>query len=197
MSKFALFACFGISGFFITALVCSQPNTGPTQKTQGPGKPLSAAEAVKQFKLAPGLRIELVAAEPLIQSPVAIAFDADGRLWVVEMPDYPNGPAKGQKPGGRIRILEDKKGDGTFAHVTTFAGELLFANGLLPWKNGVIVTAAPHIVNLQDPAGTGRATDQKVLFEGFAAQNPQLRVSHPILGLDGWIYCAMVCAVGR
>jgi putative membrane-bound dehydrogenase-like protein len=174
----------------VPAILWSQPSTGPTQKASGPGKPLAPADALKQFKIAQGLRIELVAAEPLVQSPVAIAFDAEGRLWVVEMPDYPNGPPKGQPPEGRIRILEDKKGDGFYDHATTFADGLLFANGLLPWKDGVIVTAAPHIVSLQDPTGTGQATKKEVLFEGFAAENPQLRVSHPILGLDGWVYVA-------
>lgn len=174
---------------FLGAWAYTQPPVLP-QKGAGPGKPLEPAEAVKHFKLAPGLRIELVAAEPLVQSPVAIAFDADGRLWVVEMPDYPNGPPKGQPPEGRIKILEDKDGDGVYDHATVFASELLFANGILPWKDGVIVTAAPHILNLQDPKRTGHWTKKEVLFEGFATQNPQLRVSHPVLGLDGWVYCA-------
>src|SRR5262249_27379010 len=75
------------------------------QISGGPGKPLSTAEAQKLFKLPPGLRIELVAAEPQIESPVAMAFAPDGKLWVVEMKDYPNGPAKGQPPEGRIKIL--------------------------------------------------------------------------------------------
>jgi putative membrane-bound dehydrogenase-like protein len=174
----------------LVAYLQSQPGAAPRQEASGPGKPLTPAEALAHFKIAPGLRIELVAAEPLVQSPVAIAFDANGRLWVVEMPDYPNGPGKGQPPEGRIRILEDTKGDGAFDQATTFASGLLFANGLLPWRDGVIVTAAPHIVSLQDPNRTGQATKKEVLFEGFATQNPQLRVSHPILGLDGWVYVA-------
>ncbi len=159
-------------------------------KAGGPGKPLSPPEALKQFRLDPGLRIELVAAEPTIQSPVAMAFDPQGRIWVVEMQDYPNGPAKGEKPRGRIRILEDKDGDGYYESATTFADNLLFANGLLLWKDGAIVTMAPHIVHLRDTDGDGKADKTEVLYEGFAAQNPQLRVSHPILGLDGWVYCA-------
>src|SRR4029079_7256226 len=102
----------------------------------------------------------------------------------------PNGPALGKIPEGRIRILEDKDGDGVFETASTFADGLLFANGLLPWKDGVIVTAAPHIVLLRDTDGDGKADTREVLFEGFATQNPQLRVSHPILGLDGWVYVA-------
>lgn len=142
------------------------------------------------FQLDPGLKAELVAAEPQVQSPVAMAFDEDGRLFVVEMLDYPNGPKPGDPPAGRIRRLEDRDGDGRFEHAETFADGLLFANGLLPWKGGLIVTAAPHILYLKDNDGDGRADERIVLWEGFAEENPQLRVSHPILGLDGWVYVA-------
>ncbi len=150
--------------------------------------PPSPAEIQKRIRLEPGLRIELVAAEPQIESPVAMAFDEDGKLWVVEMLDYPHGPAKGRPPDGRIKVLEDRDGDGRFEHAQVFADQLLFANGLLPWKGGVIVTAAPHILYLKDTDGDGKADLREVWFEGFATANPQLRVSHPLLGLDGWVY---------
>ncbi len=159
-------------------------------KAGGPGEPKTPAEAQKSFKLDPGLRIELVASEPTVQSPVAMAFDPKGRIWVVEMGDYPNGPKPGEPPAGRIRILEDKNGDGVFETATTFADQLLFANGLLHWKDGVIVTQAPNIVWLRDTDGDGVADKREILYEGFATQNPQLRVSHPILGLDGMVYVA-------
>jgi putative membrane-bound dehydrogenase-like protein len=160
------------------------------QKTDDFKPPLSPQQARAAFRVSPGLRVELVAAEPDIESPVAVAFDEDGRLWVVEMRDYPNGPVPGQPPEGRIRVLEDRDGDGRYERNTVFAEQLLFANGLLPWKDGVIVTAAPHILFLQDTDGDGKADKREVLYEGFAALNPQLRVSHPVLGLDGWVYVA-------
>jgi putative membrane-bound dehydrogenase-like protein len=166
-----------------------QPPALP-QKGSGPGKPLSAQEAQKLFKLDDGLRIELVACEPQVESPVAMQFDPDGRLWVVEMRDYPNGPAKGEKPAGRIRILEDKDGDGFFETSNIWADNLLFANGLLLWKDGAIVTMAPKITHLRDTKGTGKVDTENILYTGFAEQNPQLRVSHPNFGPDGWIYCA-------
>ena len=174
--------------FFVISL--TTVGQEPPQKGAGPGKPLSPQEAQKLFKIDDGLRIELVACEPQIESPVAMQFDPDGRLWVVEMRDYPNGPGKGEKPAGRIRILEDKDGDGFFETSTIWADNLLFANGLLLWKDGAIVTKAPHVVHLRDTKGAGKADKSDVWYEGFAEQNPQLRVSHPILGLDGWIYCA-------
>ena len=154
------------------------------------GPPLDPEQARAALRVEPGLRVELVAAEPEIQSPVAMAFDERGRLWVVEMLDYPNGPAPGGRPEGRIKILEDRDGDGRFEHADVFADGLLFANGLLPWKGGAIVTAAPHVLYLHDDDGDGKADRREVLFEGFAAENPQLRVSHPVLGVDGWIYVA-------
>ncbi len=162
----------------------------PADKPAPVRGPLSPEQALKEFRITPGLRIELVAADPDVQSPVAMAFDEDGRLWVVEMPDYPNGPPKGQPPGGRVRILEDKDGSGRYRHAAVFADRLLFANGLLRWRDGAVVTAAPQILFLRDTAGQGRADKREVLFEGFAAENPQLRVSHPILGLDNGVYVA-------
>lgn len=169
----------------LTASVSAQePRAG------GPGKPLAPEEARKAFHLPPGLTIELVACEPQIESPVAMQFDPSGRLWVVEMRDYPNGPPPGKPGAGRIRILEDRDGDGFYERSTIFADNLLFANGLLLWKDGVIVTAAPDISWIRDTDSDGKADKTEVLYKGFAALNPQLRVSHPILGLDGYVYVA-------
>src|SRR5438128_2066029 len=107
--------------------------------------PLSPVESQRQFVLPKGLKIELVAAEPDVQSPVALAFDQDGRMFVVEMLDYPNGPAPGASPEGRIRVLEDRDGTGRFHATSVFAEKLLFANGVMPWRDGLLVTSAPRI----------------------------------------------------
>jgi putative membrane-bound dehydrogenase-like protein len=157
----------------------------PTRKA-----PWSPEQARAAFKVAPGLKVELVASEPQIESPVAMAFDEDGRLFVVEMLDYPNGPAKGQPPEGRIKVLEDRDGDGFYESSHVYADKLLYANGVLPWKDGPIVTVAPRIMHLRDTDHDGVADQRDVLFEGFSTQNPQLRVSFPTLGPDGWIYVA-------
>ncbi len=137
-----------------------------------------------------GLKIELVAAEPDVQSPVAMAFDENGRMFVVEMLDYPNGPASGSPPEGRIRLLEDRDGTGHYRASAVFADKLLFANGVMPWRDGLIVTSAPRIVWLRDTQNVGRADQSVPLYDGFAAGNPQLRVSHPLLGLDNGVYVA-------
>ena len=108
--------------------------------------PLTPDQELATFQLAePDLRVELVAAEPAVISPVAIAFDARGRLFVAEMIDYPLAPE-----GGQIRCLEDHDEDGRFETATVFASKLPFPNGVLPWNGGVLVTAAPDILFLKD-----------------------------------------------
>ncbi|HLH27796.1 MAG TPA: hypothetical protein VKW77_02705, partial [Acidimicrobiales bacterium] len=79
--------------------------------------PLTPDQALAEFRVRPGLRVELVAAEPEVQSPVAAAFDEKGRLFVVEMLDYPDYD-KSKPPQGRIKMLEDKDGDGRYETAT-------------------------------------------------------------------------------
>lgn len=151
--------------------------------------PLTPQEELGTFRIDAGLRMELVACDPQIESPVAMSFDERGRLFVVEMIDYPIAEP-GKSPQGRIKILEDKDGDGFYETSTAFAEGLLMANGVMPWKGGVLVTCAPHIIFLKDSKGDGKADQREALFEGFTAGNPQLRVSHPNFGLDNWITVA-------
>ena len=94
------------------------------------------------------------------------------------------------KPGGRVRVLEDTDGDGRYDKSTIFAEGLSFPNGILVWRDGVIVTAAPEIVFLKDTDGDGKADVRQVLFSGFLAGNQQLRVNGLRWGLDNWVYCA-------
>ncbi len=119
--------------------------------------PLEPKDSLRHFQLDPGLKIELAAAEPEVVDPVAIRFDEHGRMWVVEMRDYPHGPAEGEAPLSRIRVLEDRDGDGYFETATTFADKLLFATGVQPWKGGAIVTLAGRVAYMKDTDGDGRA----------------------------------------
>jgi putative membrane-bound dehydrogenase-like protein len=151
--------------------------------------PLTPRQALAAFQLEPGLSIELVAAEPDVESPVALAFDDRGRLFVAENRGYPTGPGTGEPPAGRIVLLEDLDGDGYFERRTHFAQGLSYPNGLMPWNGGLIVTCAPEILYLKDTDGDGQADLREVLFTGFStAGSTQLRVSHPVLGIDNWVY---------
>jgi putative membrane-bound dehydrogenase-like protein len=148
--------------------------------------PLSPDRELATFHLAdPDLRVELVAAEPDVISPVAIAFDTAGRMFVAEMMDYPLGPE-----GGQIRCLEDRNGHGRFEAATVFASKLPYPNGVLPWNGGVLVTAAPDILFLKDNDGDNRADERRVILTGFGKGNQQLRVNGLMWGLDNWVYGA-------
>jgi putative membrane-bound dehydrogenase-like protein len=156
-------------------------------RAQGPGQPpRPPSEEQAAFALAdPALTIELVASEPEVASPVAIAWDEEGRLFVAEMLDYPTATTS-----GRIRMLEDRDDDGRYERATVFADGLPFPNGVLPCYGGVLVTAAPNIWFLRDTDGDGRADERRVVLTGFGEGNTQLRVNGLTWGLDNKIYVA-------
>ena len=152
-------------------------------------EPLSPEESLRTFQLGDErLQIELVAAEPMVVDPVAVQFDASGALWVVEMGDYPHGPAAGEAPKSRIKLLRDGDGDGRYESAKVFADQLLFVPELQPWQGGVIVTMAGEVAVLRDTDGDDRVDGRETWYGGFAQENSQLRANHPRLGLDGWIY---------
>lgn len=151
--------------------------------------PLAPDRAIESMELERGLRIDLVAAEPLVVAPVAVAFDLHGRMFVVENRGYPIGPEPGEPPQGRIALLEDVDGDGKFDKRIEFAENLSFPNGILPWRDGAIVTCSPDILFLRDTDGDGKSDSREVIFTGFGTDgSTQLRASHPTLAPDGWIY---------
>jgi putative membrane-bound dehydrogenase-like protein len=153
-------------------------------------KPLTPAAALRTLKTKPGLAIELVASEPLVRSPVAIDWGADGRLWVCEMFDYPTGLDGKWKPGGRIKVLTDSDGDGRYDKADIFLDGLPFPTGVTTWKKGALICAAPDILYAVDTDGDGRADKIEKLFSGFATDNYQARVNSLTPGLDGWFYGA-------
>jgi putative membrane-bound dehydrogenase-like protein len=166
---------------FLVFLFATASGAEPPQA--GPRSP--AAEQAAFAVADPALTIELVAAEPDVASPVAIAWDEDGRLYVAEMIDYPVAPAS-----GRIRRLEDRDGDGRYEHATVFADGLAFPNGVLPCFGGVLVTAAPNIWFFRDHDGDGRADEKTIVLTGFGEGNTQLRVNGLAFGLDNMFYVA-------
>jgi putative membrane-bound dehydrogenase-like protein len=152
-----------------------------------PGPPYSPREALKTLQAEPGFHAELFAAEPDIVSPVAMEFDENGRLYVVEDPGYPLNVAG---KVGRIKLLEDTNGDGRPDRVTIFADQLVMPTGVMRWKKGILVTDAPNVWYFEDTDGDGRADVRRVVLTGFAFSNPQHTVNNPVYGLDNWIYLA-------
>ena len=139
------------------------PRTSPT-----PPEKAAATCAVR-----PGFHLELMAAEPLIVDPVAIAFDEDGRLYVVEMRDYSE---RRDEKLGRVKLLEDTDGDGRFDRATVFAEGLPWPTGITCWDGGVFVLASPEMLYFKDMDGDGKADVHALIFTGFGNLAEKLNV---------------------
>ena len=151
------------------------------------------ANAAATFQVKKGFRLELVAAEPLVNSPVTMAFDEHGRLFVVEMIDYSE--RRDETPhAGRIRLLEDTDGDGKFDKSTVFADNLPWPTAVICCGGGIFVGATPDILWLKDTNGDGKADERKVVFTGFGSGAARLNVQALInslnWGLDNRIHGA-------
>ena len=177
---------------FRAAAFEAQPTTRPvtahTNIVPGPSTP--PQESVAKMRFSGAFTAELMVAEPFIVSPVAMAFGPDGKLWVIEMTEYPLGKHGIMDPSGRVVYLESTHNDGKYDKATIFAENLNFPNGIMPWRKGVIVTSAPDILYLEDTTGSGKADKKEVLYTGFTQGNPQLRINCPTYGLDNWVYLA-------
>jgi len=170
-------------------------------KVPGPA-PKSPQDSLKALHVKPGFEAMLVAAEPLVQDPVFIDWDAKGRMWVVEMGDYPFAPGEKTKDGGvgqdkvshlqtgRVKILEDTNGDGIYDKSTLFLDGLKHPTGLAPWKNGVFIANIPDIFYAEDTDGDGKCDKRETWYTGFTAGNPQHLVNGFCWGLDAWLYGA-------
>jgi mono/diheme cytochrome c family protein/glucose/arabinose dehydrogenase len=162
---------------------------------------LSVDEALKSFKLAPGLKLECVASEPLVEDPVAARFDQDGRLWVVEMRNYmPDNDGKGEEEAiGRVVILRDFDGDGKFDKSTIFADKLLMPRAVMPVAGGALIGAPPNLWFCRDTNGDDKMDEQVLVTTDYGVAvdpsrpelaNPERAPNAPTWNLDNWIYSA-------
>lgn len=147
----------------------------------------SPEEALKTFELKDGFEMEVFATEPHVMDPIDLVFDENGNMYVVEMGDYPYKPAS-DRGKGKIKLLKDTDGDGRIDETITFADGLADATSVLPWKGGLLVTAAPDILFLRDTTGDGRADLREVLFTGFFENNSEAQITNLRYGVDNWIY---------
>ena len=125
-------------------------------------------EAVAALVARAGFRVELVAAEPLVEDPVAMAFDENGRVYVCEMPEYNQYANTRYRGRGRVRCLEDTDGNGVFDRSRIFADGIASPTAVACWKGGVFVGSVPHILYLKDTDGDGTADLRRPVFSGFA-----------------------------
>jgi putative membrane-bound dehydrogenase-like protein len=127
--------------------------------------PVAARDALDTFQLRAGFRLEQVAVEPLVIDPIAFAFDADGRLFVVEMTDYNR-----QGRHGQIRRLVDSDGDGRFDKATVFAKELRWPSAIHCYGGGVLVGSVPDLLFFKDTNDDGVADEKKVVLTGWGSR---------------------------
>ena len=156
---------------------------------QGQDKPLTPEESLAQIRLDGAYEAQLVAAEPLVLDPVEVTWDAQGRMFVAEMRDYPLGPPKAGEPWmSRISRLIDDNGDGRMDRSLVFADHLDNVQGLLPYDGGLIATTRTQILFLKDSDGDGKADINRPLIKGFNPRHSQLQVSAPRWGPDGCVH---------
>lgn len=158
-----------------------------------PSPVLSPAEALKSFKLQPGFRIELVADDSLVHDPVAIAFDADGRIWVAEMSGYmQNYEGIGEdQPVGNIAVLEDTDGDGKMDKRTVFLDKLVMPRAVSLVRGGVLVAEPPNLWFCRDTDGDLKCDEKISIATDYGdTNNPEHTANGLIWALDNYIYSA-------
>src|SRR5437870_3170582 len=190
MNRFHCLFLLAISQFSASYMTLAAEGEKPAA---APARVLSeqAREALASFRLKQGFRIELVAAEPLVASPVAMAFDENGRLFVVEMRDYPD---RRDQRLGQIRLLEDTDGDGVFDSGKTYGEDLAWPSAVACYGGGVFVAATPEIIYFQDSQHDGVADVRRVVFNGFGGGTSKFTVDALLnnfnWGLDNRIHGA-------
>ena len=177
------------------------------------GQGFSPRDAVARMKVADGLRVRLVASEPLVRQPVAISFDDRGRLWVLQYLQYPNPaglkavevdrylrtkydrkpepPPRGPRGQDRLTILSDTDGDGVMDSAKDFVGNLNLATGFAHGYGGVFVLQAPYLLFYPDLNGDDVPDgDPEVLLDGFGMEDSHALANSLTWGPDGWLYGA-------
>jgi mono/diheme cytochrome c family protein/glucose/arabinose dehydrogenase len=154
---------------------------------------LEPEETAKTFKIAPGFRIELVAAAPMIKDPVFAEFDLKGRLWVCEFQSYMMDAAgsNGDDPISRVQVLEDTDGDGRMDKATTFLDEVINPRSLSIVEGGALVALGDgNLVFCEDTDGDLVADKRTPLIEyaGAAPRNIEHAENGLHYAIDNWMY---------
>ena len=159
-----------------------------------PVLPLYPADQVKTFKLPPGYSLTPILTEPAIEQPAAIAFDGNGRLFVLELRTYMlTADSDGElDPASRISRWEDTDGDGIYETGTAFVDSLIFPRFVLPYGEDCILTMesdADNIYKYTDTTGDGKA-DKKELFTTNYGRSGNVEHQQAFLywGMDNWLY---------
>ena len=164
----------------------TKPPLIPHAQDRPPNDPRDPQTAAKMMTVPEGFTVEVVAAEPDIVNPVAMAIDERGRFWITESFEYPRRePGVGQD---RVKILEDTDGDGKADKFTVFLEGLNIPSGIAVGHGGVWVANSPDILFVQDTDGDGKADHQEVVVTGFGRTDTHELPNSLTWGPDGWLY---------
>jgi mono/diheme cytochrome c family protein/glucose/arabinose dehydrogenase len=156
--------------------------------------PLAPIDALKTFSMPPGYRVELVASEPLVQEPVAIDWDPDGRLWVVEMPGFMADitGSNERDPIGRVVVLQDRDRDGRMDTRTVFADGLVLARSVKVLDRGVLVAEPPNVWLMRDTNGDLKADVKELVTDRYGRRetDPENNANGFDWGLDNVMHTA-------
>ena len=189
-----LVATAGAAGYGSQSSPVDRPWPPGVQKVGPESPPLSPDAALKTFYMPPGYRVELVAAEPLIQEPVAIDWDLSGRLWAVEMPGFMANITGSNEydPIGRVVVLEDVNGDGRMDKRTIFADGLVLARSIKVLDRGVLVAEPPNVWLMRDTNGDLRMDTKELVTDRYGRRetDPQNNANGFDWSLDNRMYTA-------
>jgi len=174
-----------------TFLSCINQQTINEEIGPSPGR--SPAEELSTFELLQGLKIQLVACEPMVQDPVVITFDPDGRLWVVEMRGFmPDIDGKGEKePVGRISVLEDIDGDGQMDVSKIYIDSLIMPRAIALVPGGALVAENECLWLTQDLDGDLQSDTKTLLDSAYAGgKSPEHSGNGLLRNIDNWYYNA-------
>lgn len=153
---------------------------------------LSAEESMKTIAVPPGYRVELVAKEPVVMDPILMDFDADGRMFVLEMPGFALDKAMSdsREPICRLVVIEDTNNDGQMDKRTVFADGLILPRAIKAVDGGILVGEPPNLWLMKDTNGDLKADTKDLVANSYGTRerNIEHNANSLIWGLDNWIY---------
>ncbi len=186
MAKRIVILVLGLTSLFFTS-------TTIYSKYEEPSPVLTPAEEMATFQVEPGMKVQLVAAEPMVQEPVVITFDEDGRLWVVEMRGFmPTIEGKGEnQPVGRVSVLEDLDGDGQMDKSTIYLDSLIMPRALAVVQGGALIAENNSLWMTEDLDGDLQADTKTLVDSDYAANGlPEHSDNGLWRSVDNWYYNA-------